>query len=118
MVFLVESVQQKNNTDIVLFSRDEDGKKKINIIKDFKPYFYVPEEDEIPDDFRIIGTYIHGIFDNPEITSLWLNSIGLENIKTSEFEGIEARDKEYDLLAQHFKDHINTADIIDVINFQ
>jgi adenosylcobyric acid synthase len=67
-------------------------------------------------DFKIIGTYIHGIFDNPEITALWLNRIGLPNIKTSKLEGIEARDKEYDLLAEHFEAHIQTDSIIEIIN--
>lgn len=74
------------------------------------------EDGCVVNDFKIIGTYIHGIFDNPEITALWLNRIGLPNIKTSKLEGIEARDKEYDLLAEHFEAHIQTDSIIEIIN--
>ena len=66
-------------------------------------------------DFRVMGTYIHGIFENPQITGLWLDSIGLPNIKTSELEGLDARDKEYDLLAEYFENHIDTQSIIDII---
>ncbi|UCG07859.1 MAG: cobyric acid synthase [Desulfobacterales bacterium] len=65
---------------------------------------------------RIIGTYIHGIFDNPDITALWLTSIGLGHIKTADFEGLDARDKEYDLLAQYFEAHIDIKSITEIIN--
>ena len=60
--------------------------------------------------------YIHGIFDNPQITALWLDSIGLPNIRTSELDGIDARDKEYDLLAEYFEKHIDIKSIIEIIN--
>jgi adenosylcobyric acid synthase len=65
-------------------------------------------------DFRIMGTYIHGIFENPKITSRWLNSIGLPRIKTSEMEGFDARDREYDLLAEYFEEHIDAKSIMDL----
>jgi adenosylcobyric acid synthase len=61
----------------------------------------------IANDFRIMGTYIHGIFENPQITARWFDSIGLPDIKTSELEGLEARNKEYDLLADYFEEHID-----------
>jgi adenosylcobyric acid synthase len=64
---------------------------------------------------RIMGTYIHGIFENPKITSRWLNSIDLPDIKTSELEGFEARDREYDLLAEYFAEHIDVESIMDIL---
>ena len=63
------------------------------------------------DGSRITGTYMHGLFDSPGITELWLESIGLENIKAAQTDGLAARDKEYDLLAAHFEKHINIKDI-------
>jgi adenosylcobyric acid synthase len=72
----------------------------------------------VVNDFQVMGTYIHGIFDNPQITALWLNSIGLPNIRTSELEGIDARDKEYDSLAKYFADHVNIDCITSYINQQ
>jgi adenosylcobyric acid synthase len=65
--------------------------------------------------FRVMGTYIHGIFENPKITSRWLNSIDLPDIKTSELEGFEARDREYDLLAEYFAEHIDVESIMDIL---
>ena len=70
----------------------------------------------VANDFQVMGTYIHGIFDNPQITALWLDSIGLPNIRTSELDGIDARDKEYDLLAEYFETHIDIKSIIEIIN--
>ena len=67
-------------------------------------------------DFRVMGTYIHGIFENPQITALWLDAIGLPDIKTSELEGFDARDKEYDLLAEYFETHIDIKSIIDIMD--
>ena len=63
-------------------------------------------------DLRIMGTYIHGLFENSMITNFWLNSIGLPNVETAELEGLQAKDREYDLLAEHFSAHIDTASII------
>ena len=79
----------------------------------------VPASDEdgcMIENARVIGTYIHGIFDNPEIAALWLASIGLKHVKTAELEGLDARDKEYDLLAQYFETHIDTQSITEIIS--
>jgi adenosylcobyric acid synthase len=59
-----------------------------------------------------MGTYIHGLFENPTITRLWLNSIGLTDVETSEFDGLEAKDREYDLLAEYFETHIDVKEIL------
>jgi adenosylcobyric acid synthase len=67
---------------------------------------------------RVMGTYIHGIFENPKITSRWLTSIGLTDIETSDLEGFDARDKEYELLAEHFKEHIDVENIADILGLK
>jgi adenosylcobyric acid synthase len=69
-------------------------------------------------DDRIMGTYIHGVFDNPKIISRWLNRIGASAIVTSDLEGHQTRDKEYNLLAEHFETHIDTRSIMKMISFQ
>jgi adenosylcobyric acid synthase len=69
----------------------------------------------ITSDRRIMGTYIHGLFENPAITRLWLNSIGLADVATSELEGLEAKDKEYDLLAEYFESHIDVKGIVAIV---
>ena len=58
-------------------------------------------------DSRIMGTYIHGLFDNPPVIKCWLEHIDIKGIDLSDVGGIEARDKEYDLLADHFERHID-----------
>ncbi len=66
------------------------------------------EEDGcITADGRIAGTYMHGLFDSPGVTRHWLESIGLGNINVPEIYGPDARDHEYDLLAEHFSQHVN-----------
>ncbi|MBL0700191.1 MAG: cobyric acid synthase [Desulfosarcina sp.] len=81
-----------------------------------KPLFSVSKQNGITcsredgcslDASRIIGTYMHGLFDSPGITQLWLESIGLDNVKTAQAHGLTVRDKEYDLLAAHFEKHID-----------
>ena len=63
-------------------------------------------------DNKIMGTYIHGLFENPTVTRLWLNTIGLPDIETSTLEGLEAKDREYDLLAEYFESHIDVKKIV------
>jgi adenosylcobyric acid synthase len=60
---------------------------------------------------RNMGTYIHGIFDNPTITKFWLQHIGLQDIKTSQLDGPKARNREYDMLAEHFEKYVDVAGI-------
>jgi adenosylcobyric acid synthase len=81
-----------------------------------QPFFKVVERNSIicedtdgcvSRNHKIMGTYIHGLFENPTVTRLWLNSIGLPDIETSTLEGLEAKDREYDLLAEYFESHID-----------
>jgi adenosylcobyric acid synthase len=80
------------------------------------PWFKVVERNQIAcedadgcvsSDNKIMGTYIHGLFENPAITRLWLDHIGLPDVKTSNLEGLESKDREYDLLAEYVESHID-----------
>jgi len=66
-------------------------------------------------DSKLMGTYIHGMFDSPAITKKWLKTIGLEFIDVPDKNRFKAKDNAYDLLATHFKNHMNTEAIFDLI---
>jgi adenosylcobyric acid synthase len=55
-----------------------------------------------------MGTYMHGLFDTPDVTHAWLATIGLEAVAVGEIHGPAARDRAYDRLAAHFSRHIDT----------
>jgi adenosylcobyric acid synthase len=65
-------------------------------------------------DNRIMGTYIHGLFDAPEITSRWLREIGINDIQPPALHGPAARDREYERLADHFEAHVDMDAIIEL----
>jgi len=73
------------------------------------------EDGCVSADAKIMGTYIHGLFDNPAILKCWLNHIGLRGIEVSDVGGIEARNREYDLLAEHFQKHVDVERIIKLV---
>ena len=88
-----------------------------------EPLFQVSERNNIPirdedgciqSESNSMGTYIHGIFDNPAIMQFWLDHVGLEDIEISQLEGSEARNRDYDLLADHFKQYIDVAKIVEI----
>ncbi|MFP4477490.1 MAG: cobyric acid synthase [Desulfatibacillaceae bacterium] len=54
------------------------------------------------DDGRVVGTYMHGLFDEPRVLERWLSRIGAEGLDIPEAHGFVARDAQYDLLAEHF----------------
>ena len=62
----------------------------------------------IAHDRRVMGTYVHGLFDAPKITKRWLDSIGMTHVEVSTLHGPAARDRDYDLLAAHFEKFIDT----------
>jgi adenosylcobyric acid synthase len=70
------------------------------------------EDGCVSNDWKIMGTYIHGLFDNPEILKFWLNHIGLRAVDVSDVGGIEARNKEYDLLAEHFEKNVDVESVV------
>jgi len=73
------------------------------------------EDGCIATNARVLGTYIHGLFDTPDITQRWLNHIGLSGLELSETHGLAARDKEYDLLAEHFEKYVDTEKIFEYL---
>jgi adenosylcobyric acid synthase len=46
------------------------------------------------------------------VTRWWLNTIGLPDVETATLEGLEAKDKEYDLLAEHFESYIDIEGLV------
>jgi adenosylcobyric acid synthase len=74
------------------------------------------EDGCITNNARMLGTYIHGLFDTPDITRRWLNLIGLSGLELTETHGLAARDKEYDLLAEHFEKYVDTEKIFQYLN--
>jgi adenosylcobyric acid synthase len=66
-------------------------------------------------DGRVLGTYIHGFFDTPAVTRRWLAHIGLDDIEVDRLHGPAARDRAYDLLAEHTARHIDVNGILELI---
>ena len=66
----------------------------------------------VSDNAQVLGTYIHGMFDTPAILYQWLKKIGLRKIEIPEVAGPAARDRDYDLLAEHFEKHIDVEGIL------
>jgi adenosylcobyric acid synthase len=64
-------------------------------------------DGSIRSDGRVLGSYVHGLFDTPQITRHWLQHIGLTALKVSQVHGLAARDAAYDLLAEHTARHID-----------
>jgi len=44
MTYLIETTMGEMGNSIHIFSRDKEGNKKIEVINNFRPYFFVPEE--------------------------------------------------------------------------
>jgi len=70
------------------------------------------------DQGRIIGTYLHGLLDSPAWRKDYLNRIrrskGLAERKTAA-PGRGGRFRQYNLLADHFEEHIDVANILNVM---
>ena len=56
---------------------------------------------------RVVGTYMHGLFDTPAITRRWLAGIGLHRIEVDRRHGPAARDQAYEQLAAHALAHLD-----------
>lgn len=90
-----------------------------------KPLFRVIEQNSTPCDFadgctssngRVTGTYMHGLFDQPAILEKWLTSIGIHDAEVPGLHGPAARDRQYDLLAQHFEAHADIGALMDLLD--
>jgi len=67
------------------------------------------------EDGRVLGTYMHGLFDTPSITRHWLHTLGLEQIDVDTLHGPAARDHAYEQLAEHASKHLDIQGIIDLL---
>jgi adenosylcobyric acid synthase len=63
----------------------------------------------------IMGTYVHGMFDSPDVTRLWLERIGLAHVNVSAIHGPESRDRDYDLLAEHLMQYADVDGILKLV---
>ena len=77
------------------------------------------EEGAINEEGDIIGTYLHGIFDNIGFTRGFLNNIrkkkGLDEIKSEINSFEEFKNKEYDKLANIVRSHVDIDKIYDIL---
>ncbi|MEW6368368.1 MAG: cobyric acid synthase [Acidobacteriota bacterium] len=69
-------------------------------------------------DGRIWGTYLHGLFDGPEFRSVFLKSIDRRGVfqpsgSIALHESLY-KQQQYDLLAQHFKSHLDIAALMKI----
>ncbi len=70
----------------------------------------------VSDSGNVIGTYLHGFFDTPSVTSRWLHLIGLDGLQPEEqLHGPAGRDKAYEQLAEHAAQHLNVNAILELI---
>jgi adenosylcobyric acid synthase len=92
-----------------------------------QPLFAVHARNQAPceesdgrasEDNRILGTYLHGLFDSPGIARRWLAGIGLDRIRVPEAHGPVARRKAYDALADHAQRHLDIAGLERLIEEQ
>lgn len=62
-------------------------------------------------DGRIRGSYVHGLFDRPDARHRFLQQLSagydIDLAVNQERSAAEYKDQQYDLLAAHFKDHLN-----------
>ncbi len=73
------------------------------------------EDGCVSDDGRVFGSYMHGLFDEPKLLEKWLAAVGLSDLQVAEAHGFVARDHQYGLLAEHFKNHADIEGMISLI---
>ncbi len=69
-----------------------------------------PADDQdgcLADDGRVIGTYMHGLFDTPALIECWLQAANLSGIEVPVTGGLAAKLEQYALLADHFCQHVD-----------
>ena len=67
---------------------------------------------------RVMGTYVHGMFDSPSVATRWLRAVGIDKAQPPKIGGLAARDREYDLLADHFETHVDVGAIMELAESQ
>jgi adenosylcobyric acid synthase len=70
-------------------------------------------------DGKIWGTYLHGIFDEPEFRKAFLKNIGGGRGDAIDYKGDTTvfKDAQYDLLAEHFRKNMDIESIMKMIGF-
>ena len=68
---------------------------------------------------NVMGSYLHGIFDNAKFTETILNNLrnkkGIAESSTSNFDLHEFKKNEYDKLEEHFRKYLNLNRIYEII---
>ncbi|CAN2041188.1 Cobyric acid synthase [Candidatus Magnetomoraceae bacterium gMMP-15] len=59
------------------------------------------------EDKKVCGTYIHGLFDSPDILKLWLKQINLNDLEIPRVTGITIKDQQYELLSQYMEKYLD-----------
>ena len=67
---------------------------------------------DLSPDGRVVGTYLHGLFDSPAVTVHWLTGLGLDASGVPALGGLAARDREYERLADHLDAHVDVDRIL------
>ena len=58
-------------------------------------------------DEQIAGTYVHGLFDEPQSSAAWLNWAGLQGVEAADFNYAQLREAELDRLADCVEQHLD-----------
>jgi adenosylcobyric acid synthase len=58
-------------------------------------------------DAQIAGTYVHGLFDEPESSAAWLNWAGLNSVIAADFDYAHLRETELERLADCVEQHLD-----------
>ena len=70
-------------------------------------------------DGKIWGTYFHGLFDLPGFRYAFLQHLQPGYESTSAAETVESyRDKQYSLLADHFRSHLDMSKLLNIMNIK
>jgi adenosylcobyric acid synthase len=70
----------------------------------------------ISENQHIMGTYMHGFFDSPDILKKWLENIRIKNVEVPIVYGLNARNREYDRLAEHVRENVDMEKILGLIS--
>lgn len=70
----------------------------------------------ISENGQAVGTYMHGLFDTPDLITRWLATVGLSGLDVPADGGLDAKMKQYALLADHVRQHVDVERIGELVN--